>query len=236
MEKEKINNVIDQLVGIYSERGFLNDEMISKVAFENGVSALMIDKIIEVLDKKGIMISNFDDVVQDSYTVQEKAKKSIIKERADKYHKQQKELIGLTEDEVKEMFYKDISSARMQSTYMPLVVLSYFEQADEYGIVSLDSIVGSFQEYYSNRRKNGDIVERKDSIFVKSMPSDNDVKRLILFNPLGRSCLVKYFLYDREHNTISLIDNLWNSLHIADVKKIKQIAERLIEKYYDKLT
>ena len=60
---EKINNVIDQLVGIYSERGFLNDEMISKVAFENGVSALMIDKIIEVLDKKGIMISNFDDVV-----------------------------------------------------------------------------------------------------------------------------------------------------------------------------
>ncbi len=233
---EKINNVIDQLVGIYSERGFLNDEMISKVAFENGVSALMIDKIIEVLDKKGIMISNFDDVVQDSYTVQEKTKKSIIKERADKYHKQQKELIGLTEDEVKEMFYKDISSARMQSTYMPLVVLSYFEQADEYGIVSLDSIVESFQEYYSNRRKNGEIVERKDSIFVKSMPSDNDVKRLILFNPLGRSCLVKYFLYDREHNTISLIDNLWNSLHIADVKKIKQIAERLIEKYYDKLT
>ena len=66
--------------------------MISKVAFENGVSALMIDKIIEVLDKKGIMISNFDDVVQDSYTVQEKTKKSIIKERADKYHKQQKEL------------------------------------------------------------------------------------------------------------------------------------------------
>lgn len=233
---DNFDDVIEQLVSIYSEKGFISDEIISKVILENKISTLKIDKIIEVLGQKGITISSFDDnTMQNNQSVQKMRTCSKLSERTNKYKKQQSKLINMSEKEVKELFFSDITNARVQSTYMPLVVLSFFEQADQYGNASLDAIVRCFQEFYDNRRKMGEIVEREDSIFVTSAPSDNEVKRLILFNPLGRSCLVRYFIYNKEIKTISLIENLWNSLLVADEKRINKIMVGLIEQYYEKL-
>ena len=119
---------------------------------------------------------------------------------------------------------------------MPVTMLGLFDKADEYGKLHIDELVSFFKEYYDNRKCRNLIVERADSIFSKTTPSNQEIKKLILFNPLGRSCLVKYIRYNDVSNYLEINENFWNALHISDVIRIKKQSEKIINDYYKKLS
>ena len=76
------------------------------------------------------------------------------------------------------------------------------DNADEHGTVFMEKIVSYFKNFYIERKNKDLVVERADSVFAKSEPEDDKIKHLILFNPMGRSFLKKYFKYDKQTDSI----------------------------------
>jgi hypothetical protein len=236
---DKIDVVVEKIKQIYCQNGRISDSDISKVFVDEAVPMILIEEIMERLDENEVTIES------DALSVTE-AKKSVDKKlhcehyikamlRINNYKKQQKELRKQSGDDVKKCFLSDFKSSRIQSTYMPLVVISFFELADENGNVELEDMIDYFRCFYEERKKRGIIVERNDSIFVKKNPTHGEIKMLILQNPLGRSCLIKYFIYNKSEDTISLNEKMWDSLTVSEAIKIKKTAKNMIEEYYNKM-
>ena len=118
---------------------------------------------------------------------------------------------------------------------MPVFVLAFFENLNSIGVVSFDKIINYFKNYYLSRKNKGFVVERNDSIFVKKEPSEKEIRRLILFNPMGRSCLRKYFRYDKTEDVFIINPILWRSLSLADWNLIINESNRLLKDYYNKM-
>ena len=119
---------------------------------------------------------------------------------------------------------------------MPVTMLGMFECSDNKGKVYISDLVEFFKKFYEHRKERNLIVERSDSIFYKSSPNDKEIKKLILFNPLGRSCLVKYIRYDEETDCLFFNENLWNSFSIVDMKNLIQKSKDILYDYYEKLS
>ena len=120
-----------------------------------------------------------------------------------------------------------------------MFVLAFFENLNSIGAVSFDKIVNYFKNYYLSRKNKGLVVERNDSIFVKKEQSEKEIRRLILwlilFNPMGRSCLRKYFKYDKTEDVVIINPILWRSLSLADWNLIINESNRLLKDYYNKM-
>ena len=161
--------------------------------------------------------------------------KSRLKRRLDGYLNRREEYSTEDGDIIKSEFFADLSRPRMQYTYFPLVLLAFFGRENFNEQMSMTDMVHFFGSFYQDRKLKGLVVEKVNSIFVKKNPTDVEIKRLILSNPLGRSCLVKYFKYDKKSDFVSLNKKLYASLSVSDVEKIVKLATELIQGYYMKL-
>lgn len=196
---------------------------------KNEIPYLLIDDIIEFLYESQIEItSNNDD------TYNHKNAPSHITQRANSYRKTCEVLLNSPGKDVKQQLFNDLEKPRIQATYIPLTLLAFFNEADCDGNVAIGKIVEFYKDFYELRRNRDQIVERNDSVFANTIPSDDRIKALILFNPLGRSFLVKYFSIDKK-GLVTLNHNLWEALTASDISRIRGISNRLINDYYSKL-
>ncbi len=196
---------------------------------KNEIPYLLIDDIIEFFYESQIEITSDNN---DTYT-HPKAP-SHITQRANLYKKTHEELLKSPGKDVKEQLFSDLEKPRIQATYIPLTLLAFFNEADCDGNVSIDKIIQFYKDYFELRRYRKQVVERSDSVFANAIPSDDRIKALILFNPLGRSFLVKYFSIDKN-GLVTLNHNLWEALTASDISRIRGISNRLIDDYYKKL-
>ena len=157
------------------------------------------------------------------------------KSRLDRYLSRRVEFETEEGSIIKSDFFSDLSRPRMQYSYFPLVLLAFFDRKEVTEKMLMTDLVLFFSSFYQDRRQRGLVVEKEKSIFAKNSPTDAEIKRLILFNPLGRSCLVKYFSYDKKSDYVSLDRKLYKSLSGNDVKRIVKLATELINCYYMKL-
>lgn len=132
----------------------------------------------------------------------------MISIRKDKYEMLFDEMEASDPLKVKESFFDDCNKTRIQSTYIPVLILAFMDNADEHGTVFMEKIVSYFKNFYIERKNKDLVVERADSVFAKSEPEDDKIKRLILFNPMGRSFLKKYFKYDKQIGNRHLLQKI----------------------------
>ena len=225
---DNYDKIIEKIVAFKEANNDVSDSDISRILIEESVPLILIDDILEAIE---LRLSNNSDNGAVNPTRTQKNDNRIA-DRVKQCNSQQLELANMPGNMVKDCFISDLSKARIQTTYMPVTVLAFLRTANENGIADLDSIVDYFIKFYSRRKEEGLDVERSDSIFAKSTPTQKDVKTLILFNPLGRSCLIKYFVVDKDSGTISMLPNLWASLSISDAVKIRTITNSIIKEYY----
>lgn len=229
---DNYDKIIKKIFDFKESNAGITESDISRILIEESVPLILVDDILETLESQ---LANINDTEADKieYTVPRQFK--TVLDRVKQYNLQQMELANMSSDIVKKNFIFDFSKAKIQTTYMPVTILAFLESADENGTVSIDSIADYFTRFYNERKEKGLIVERSDSIFAKTVPSKKEIKALILFNPLGRSCLIKYFVSDKINGTVSMISNLWKSLSLSDAAKIRVIANSMIQNYYRKL-
>lgn len=132
-------------------------------------------------------------------------------------------------------FVNDVKKMRMSYSYIPVLIFAFFSECDQNGIAELDAIAQYFKRYYAERRNKGEPVEKSDSIFCDADVSLGDVKKNILFNPLGRSFLVNYISYYDIDNTVRMQPDVWEALSIRQVKQVLAFCNRSLFNYFQKL-
>lgn len=237
-----IGPILEEIKDLSKNKGYITERDLSKILIKAKLPRLLISAVydelseigIRVLDKEVTKIDSNSDMSQKADDGQKK-RDHRLQIRVQKYRSRKEEFVNEDRQNVLKEFYADLSKPRMQYSYFPLVFLAFFDREDITEMMSMSDMIQYFRMFYKNREEQGFIVEKKASIFVKGSPTDSEIKRLILFNPLGRSCLVKYFQYDNKTDKIYLNKHMYNALTEDDVDIITGIAMSLLNAYYRKL-
>ena len=237
-----INPILAEIQELSKVRGYITERELSRILVEAKLPRLLISAVYEELDKMKIRIMDKDidndnsDAEQTAeITENTKGRDTRLQERVQKYRDRNEELNSEDGRKIIDEFYLDLSKPRMQYSYFPLIFLAFFDRRHLTVQISMYDLIQYFRNFYQNREEQGLIVEKRASIFVKGSPTDSEIKRLILFNPLGRSCLVKYFRYNKGVDAVFINENMYQALTGDDIDKIIDIANKMIESYYDKL-
>lgn len=62
-------------------------------------------------------------------------------------------------------FVNDVKKMKMTYSYIPVFIIAFFSECNENGVAQLDAIAQYYKYYYAQRRKDGNFVEKPDSIF-----------------------------------------------------------------------
>ena len=185
------DTVLEVLREMNKNTGSLYEEDIEKMSLEYDLSIKQILYIISKLELGKIEVKSGERPCTGDYPA---TKEYPVLKRIRKYNKENELLANRAGNEVKEMFFRDLAVARCQASYIPVFLICFFQNADEDGCLDLDALSVAFADYYKKRKSEGLVVEKINSILRNDIfPSMAEVKRLLLFNPLGRSFLIKYF-------------------------------------------
>lgn len=245
--KNNFEKAYNKLVQKYNKKGSLTDDDFVIITESFGIPLIMLSELQDRLYNEGIVITNSSSGSEKASKTQTNREKSYHKKkemhdkssisiRKDKYEMLFDEMEASDPQKVKESFFDDYNKARIQSTYIPVLILAFIENANEHGTALMGKIISYYKSFYAERKDKSLIVERSDSIFARSEPGDDEVKRLILFNPLGRSFLKKYFRYDKQTDSICINTKLWMGMSYSDGIRIKEKSKTIISGYYKKLS
>lgn len=141
----------------------------------------------------------------------------------------------ITDNNRKDLFMDMISQMDMSYSYKPVLIKAILLYADEKGRIRLADIVSYFNEYYETRRKNGLVVEKKNSIFSKGGYTDKQAERNILSNPFKRFEDMNMLRHTKTLGIIEVDTTIWKKLSIEEKLEIDNICEEKLENYYQKL-
>lgn len=235
-----IGPILDEIQDLSKDKGYITKQDLSLILDRAKLPHLLISAVYDELNNMGIRVVDKEETVQYSDSNAKKKttdtqKNCSTQKRIQKYRIRKKEFVNEDGNKVLQEFYNDLSKPRMQCSYFPLVFLSFFDRRIIFRMISMTDMIQYFRSFYKEREQQGLIVEKKTSIFAKGSPTDSEIKRLILFNPLGRSCLIKYFQYDKNSDKIYLNESMYNALTVNDVDIITGMATSLLNDYYNKL-
>ena len=237
-----IGPILDEIQDLSKDKGYITERDLSKILIKAKLPRLLISAVYDELSEMGIHVVDKDETehysdsdVSPKTEGGQKEKDDRLQERVQKYKSRKEEFVDEDGQNILKEFYTDLSKPRMQYSYFPLVFLAFFDRDNIAEMMSMSDMIQYFRAFYKNREEQGLIIEKKASIFVKGSPTNSEIKRLILFNPLGRSCLIKYFRYDKKTDKIYLNESMYNALTENDVDKITEIATNLLNGYYSKL-
>lgn len=244
--KDNFDKAYNKLVQIFNVQGYLTEDDFITITEKLDIPLIRLSDLQDNLYSEGIEIIEFSSLThkkskskttEDASPQKRKTTpKSMVSEKSDKYEILFSEMESSDPQKVRNSFFDDYSMARIQSTYIPVLLLAFLENTDKSGTVLMSRIVDYYEKFYSERRSKNLIVERPDSIFAKSKPEQDAIKRLILFNPLGRSFLKKYFRYDKQTDSICVNTKFWMGMSFADGIMIKEKSSKIIDEYYKKIS
>ena len=245
--KNHFEKAYSKLVQKYNKKGYLTDDDFVIITESFDIPLIMLSELQERLYNEGIVITNSSSRTEKTSRTQTKREKSYPKKKEthdkstisikkDKYEMCFDKMEASDPQKVKESFFDDYNRVRIQTTYIPVFILAFIENANEHGTALMGKIVSYYKSFYTERKNKSLIVERSDSIFARSEPGYDEIKRLILFNPLGRSFLKKYFRYDKQTDSICINTKFWMGMSYSDGIRIKQKSKTIIGEYYKKLS
>ncbi len=237
-----IGPILDEVQDLSKDKGYISERDLSEILIRAKLPRLLISAVYDELSEMGIRVvdkdvadNNSDSNVSHKTDYGQKEKDCRLQKRVQKYRSRKDEFENEDGQSILKEFYTDLSKPRMQYSYFPLVFLAFFDRDNITEMMSMSDMIQYFRTFYKYREEQGLIVEKKSSIFAKGSPTNSEIKRLILFNPLGRSCLIKYFQYDKKTDKIYLNESMYNALTEDDVDIITGIATSLLNDYYSKL-
>lgn len=236
-----IGPIVNEIQEFTKDKGYITEHELSEILINAKLPRVLIPSVYDELSKVGIRVlessaikKNPNDTLQEANNEPQETVHRLQK-RVQKYRDRNEEFDNEDGETILKEFYTDLARPRMQYSYFPLVFLAFFDRNNIADTMSMSDMIQYFKTFYKNRAERGLIVEKKASIFVKGSPTDSEIKRLILFNPLGRSCLIKYFRYDKNTDMVYLNGHMYNTLTEYDVDTIIRIAKNLLNNYYKNL-
>lgn len=135
----------------------------------------------------------------------------------------------------KNLFMEMVEDMDMSYSYKPVLLKAILQNADKQGRVKIDDIVEYFKAFYEDRRERGEVVEKSNSIFTKGNYADKEAARNILSNPFKRFEDMNMMHHTKTIGIIEVDSSVWKHITEEDKRRIVQICEFKLERYYNKL-
>lgn len=158
MVKDGFIKAYNKLVKKYNKKGCLTDDDFVVITESFDIPLIMLSELQERLYNEGIVITNSssgNEKASRTQTNHEKLyhkkrvthDKSSISIRKDKYEMFFDEMEASDPLKVKELFFDDYNKARIQSTYIPVLILAFIENANEHGTVLMEKIISYYKSF-----------------------------------------------------------------------------------------
>lgn len=135
----------------------------------------------------------------------------------------------------KDMFMEMIEQMDMSYSYKPVLLKAILANADSKGRVKIADLVAYFRAFYENRKKNGLVPEKSNSIYAKEGTTDKQIETNILSNPFKRFEDMNMMRHTKTLGVIEVDSVVWKRLTDDEKKRIEEICDSKLEVYYDKI-
>lgn len=142
----------------------------------------------------------------------------------------------ITPTNIKEKFMKFVEKMDMSFSYKPVLLKAVFDHVDEDGKIRIVDIVNYFIDFYEERKDNGLIAEKPNSIYQKGGYTEKDVERNIFSNPFKRFADMRFLEHSKNIEYIQINSNVFRKLSGTDVAHILQVCDRKLDMYYKRIT
>lgn len=143
----------------------------------------------------------------------------------------------IIEDENKaKLFMHMIKEMRMDHSYKPVLLKGILLHCDTQGKVKISDLVEYFKEYYQNRKKRSQIIEKDDSIFSREHCTDKEIEREILSYPFRRFENMSMMHHTKTLGVIQVDSIIWKKLTDSDKQLIAEICDKKLEQYYERIS
>ncbi len=135
---------------------------------------------------------------------------------------------------MKDKFMEMVRTMDMTFSYKPILLKAMLAYAEDNGRVSVEDIVTYFLDFYSARKEQGLVVEKKSSIYCKDGFTRKDAERNIFANPFKRFEDMRFLKRSREIEYVEFNRHIWKKLSAEEKEWIVQHCEEKLEEYFGK--
>ncbi|MDP4182754.1 MAG: DEAD/DEAH box helicase family protein [Bacillota bacterium] len=138
----------------------------------------------------------------------------------------------ITAANMKEKFMEMVRTMDMSYSYKPVLLKAMLDHVDETGRVRVVDIIDYFIDFYSNRKEDGLVVEKKTSIFCKEGYTKKEVERNIFSNPFKRFEDMRFMSRCKELEYVEFNRHVFNKLTKEDKEGIVLRCDYKLDEYY----
>ena len=141
----------------------------------------------------------------------------------------------INDDNRKTIFMNMIQRMDMTYSYKPVLIMAMLAYSDSKGRVKLSDIVLYFRRFYSDRRRQGLMIERSNSIYCREDITDKQIERHILMKPFRRFEEMHMMRHTKTLGIIEMDNSVWKRLTEEEKTEIKGICEEKLGLYYRRI-
>ncbi len=141
----------------------------------------------------------------------------------------------ITPENMKLKFMEMIEEMDMSYSYKPILLKAMFELSNDEGKVRLSDVVDYFVSFYEDRKMNGLVIEKSNSLYCRKDIADKEVERNILSNPFKRFEDMRFMKHSREIEYIEFNSIIWKKLDGEEKKMIIKQCDVKLDAYYCRL-
>lgn len=134
----------------------------------------------------------------------------------------------------KELFMKMVADMDMSYSYKPVLLKAVFANADSRGRIKIEDIVNYFKNYYEDRRSQGLVVEKANSIFAKGGYTNKEAERNILANPFKRFEDMDMMHHTKTLGIVEVDSSVFKKLTPQDIDQILSTCDKKLDEYYER--
>ena len=135
----------------------------------------------------------------------------------------------------KAMFMDMVRRMDMSYSYKPVLMLAVLACADGKARMKLSDLVQFFRSFYADRRSQGLVVEKPNSLYCRADVADKEIERNILANPFKRFEDMQMMRHTKTLGIVEVDNSVWKRLTEEEKAEIRGICEEKLENYYGKL-
>ncbi len=141
----------------------------------------------------------------------------------------------IDDSNIHDEFMDFIQKMSVNYSYKPVLMLSLLANCNDYGVADLQSVVKSFTSFYEERRAQGLVVEKEDSLFQIGYYSLKDAERKIHDKAFKRFNDMNFMHWDEENSIIQINPIVYSQLTDEEISYIKNRCHEKLEEYYLKI-
>lgn len=124
-------------------------------------------------------------------------------------------------------------SMKMSYSYKPVLILSILKS--QTFSISLKEAVYFFRDFYEDRRRNGQKIEKQNCIYQNSNSSDEMIADNILSNPVKALLKSGYFEYFPNNQQFGFIRGIADQICKDDIEMLEAICQQKLQAYFSSL-